>query len=168
MPSPPQETCADACGTVTQKYPAAVPIVPPNLPSACRNGFELNNPQAQQTFTLTSTSPSGSQARDLDIEIATYLAPDHIRITGRDSSGHEFSIVETCSMQTANYSDPTNGCSRPPDDSIRQYFGKLPAGTKSITVDVTGACTPIYLKMLGLCDFNIQPFYAGCGFRLLN
>jgi hypothetical protein len=68
-------------------------------------------------------------------------------------------------VQTATYSDPTGGCTRPPDDSIRQLKVTLRAGTTALKVDVSGSCTPIYLRVRGLCRFDVKPFYAGCGFR---
>ena len=122
----------------------------------------MNNSQ-MDGFTATAISPSGSSAGPLNIEIATYQMPDHIRITGVDASGVEYTLVDTCAMQTATYEDPTNGCTRPPDDSIRQYQVNLKAGTKSLTFDVSGGCTPWYLQVLGLCEFTFtEPKNAGC------
>lgn len=164
---PPVEMCAPGCaGEANKVFPAAAPLASPGLPADCSGGFELNNPP-QGTYTIDSIAPGGSAARTLDVQIATYLAPDHIRITGIDASNAEYAIVDTCSIQTASYSDPTNGCTRPPEDSIRQYEVSLKAGTKSLEVDVSGACTPIYLRVLGLCDFTVTPFFAGCRFRTI-
>ena len=30
---------------------------------------------------------------------------------------------------------------------------------------MTGACTPTYMRVLGLCDFEVPTFFPGCGFR---
>jgi hypothetical protein len=95
------------------------------------------------------------------------LAPDHLRITGVDASDNEYTLVDTCSLQTATYPDPTDGCTRPPDDSIRQFKATVEAGTTSLTFDYTGACTPNYMRVLGLCDFAVTPFFPGCQFRLI-
>ncbi len=43
----------------------------------------------------------------------------------------------------------------------------ITAGTKSLSFDMTGACTPTYLRVLGLCDFDVTPFFPGCQFRLI-
>ncbi len=161
---PVDDTCQAGCASGTPDFPAAMPLVPPGLPPSCSGGFEMNNPP-QQIFTLQSSSPGGAQAGTLDIEIATYKAPDHIRITAVDATGTEEPLVVTCHLQTSTYSDPTNGCARPPDDSIRQYEVTIPAGTRSLRFDMTGACTPTYMRVLGLCDFTISPFFTGCGFR---
>jgi len=128
----------------------------------------MNNSQ-MDGFTATAISPNGSSAAALNIEIATYEEPDHIRITGVDANGVEYTVVDTCSMQTATYMDPTKGgCIRPPDDSIRQYQVNLKAGTKSLTFDVSGGCTPWYLQVLGLCEFTFTaPKNAGCRFRTI-
>jgi hypothetical protein len=157
-----QAGCADAASAV---FPAATPIEASKLPAACANGFEMNRPP-QQVFTIEA--PGGSADRTLEIDIATYTAPDHIRISGVDQNGVEYTLLENCSMRTATYADPTgDGCSRPPDETIRQYTVQLKAGTKSLSFDMGGACTPTYMRVMGLCDFDITPFFSGCRFRVL-
>jgi hypothetical protein len=164
FPPPVDTTCQPGCASGTPEFPPAIPLVPPGLPASCSGGFEMNNPP-EQIFTVQSISPAGAQARTLDVDIATYKAPDHIRITAVDASGAEQPLVITCHLQTSTYADPTNGCTRPPDDAIRQYEVSITAGTKSLSFDMTGACTPTYMRVLGLCDFDVSPFFAGCGFR---
>ncbi len=164
LPPPVDTTCQAGCASGTPDFPPAIPLVPPGLPATCSGGFEMNNPP-QQIFTVQSLSPSGAQARTLDIEIATYKAPDHISITGVDASSTEYPLVDTCHLQTSSNSDPTNGCTRPPDDTIRQYTVSITAGTTSLSIDMTGACTPTYMRVLGLCDFDVSTFFQGCGFR---
>jgi hypothetical protein len=166
LPPPVDPTCPAGCASGTPDFPPAIPLVPPALPASCSGGFEMNTPP-QQIFTVQSISPGGAQARTLDIEIATYRAPDHISITAVDASGTEYPLVDTCHLQTSTYSDPTNGCTRPPDDSIRQYTVSITAGTRSLSIDMTGACTPTYMRVLGLCDFAVTPFFSGCEFRLV-
>ena len=75
-----EATCPAGCASGTPDFPAAIPLVPPALPADCSGGFEMNNPP-QLVFMVPSISPAGAQARTLDIEIATYKAPDHISIT---------------------------------------------------------------------------------------
>jgi hypothetical protein len=60
-------------------------------------------------------------------------------------------------MRTAEYSDPTEGRTRPPEDSIRDYRIDLNYGTKQIVIDSSNALSPTYIRILGLCDFDIQP-----------
>jgi hypothetical protein len=162
------QMCPVGCAMGTSSYPAAVPLLPTNTPPNCSGGFELNNSD-MASFTATATSPNGSSAAPLDIEIATYLVPDHIRITGIDANNQEYTIVDTCQMQTATYADPTNGCERPPDDSIRQYQVNIQAGTKSLKFDVSGGCTPWYVRVLGLCEFSFTPptTTPSCAFRTI-
>jgi hypothetical protein len=167
VPPPVDPSCTAGCATGTPDFPAAVPLVPPGLPASCSGGFEMNNPP-QQIFTLPSSSPNGAAARTLDIEIATYKAPDHVSITGVDASGAQYALVDSCHLQTSTSSDPTDGCSRPPDDTLRQYTVNVKAGTKSLTFDWSGACTPTYVRVLGLCDFDVTPFFSGCGFRTIQ
>jgi hypothetical protein len=163
------EMCPAGCAGPTATFPPAVPLGPTGLPATCSGGFEANNPP-EHTFTVKSLSPSGAAAVTLDIDIATYHAPDHLRITGVDASNTEYVVLETCSLQTATYSDPTvneGNCVRPPDDSIRQLKGSVLAGTTSLTFDYTGACTPTYTRVLGLCDFAVTTFFSGCQFRVI-
>jgi hypothetical protein len=163
------EMCPAGCAGPTTTFPPAVPLGPTSLPASCSGGFETNTPPTQ-AFTVHSLSPSGAAPRILDVDIATYKAPDHLRITGVDASGNEYTLVETCSLQTATYSDPTTaegGCVRPPDDSIRQFKATVHEGTTSLTFDYTGACTPTYTRVRGLCDFAVTQFFEGCQFRII-
>jgi hypothetical protein len=164
LPPPVDTTCPAGCASGTPDFPAATPLVSPGLPASCSGGFEMNN-APEQVFTVTSLSPAGAQARTLDVEIATYKAPDHISITAVDASGTVYALVDSCHLQTADFGDPTDGCTRPPDDTIRQYQVSIEAGTTSVSFDMTGACTPTYLRVLGLCDFSVPTFFPGCGFR---
>jgi hypothetical protein len=149
----------------TPTYPPAVPLQPPGVPPGCSNGFEENNTQG--SFVATALWPAGAHEITLDVDIATYKAPDHVRITGVDATDATYVLLDLCDLRTALYSDPTNGCTRPPDDSIRQYQVEVKAGTKSLTFDSSGACTPFYVRVLGLCDFVVVPPVTGCGFRLI-
>jgi hypothetical protein len=164
------EPCPAGCASSSDSmFPPAVPLVPPDLPASCADGFEVNTPP-EQAFTVLSVSPGGASARTLAVDIATYKAPDHLRITGVDASGAAYTLLETCSLQTATYTDPTaasGGCSRPPDDSIRQFQAEVHAGTTELTFDYSGACTANYMRVLGLCDFVVEPFFKGCAFRLI-
>jgi hypothetical protein len=159
--------CPAGCSAGTPYFPAAVPLQPPAVPASCSSGFEMNN--LSTSFGATALSPNGAAGGTLDVQIATYLKPDHIRITGIDASNNGYVLVDTCELQTADYGDPTDGCGRPPDDSIRQYTVTVTPGTKSLTVDVTGACTPYYVRVLGLCEFDVvSPVPNQCAFRILT
>ena len=124
---PVDTTCQGGCASGTRDFPAATPLVSPGLPASCSGGFEDEQPSRGRVFTVTSTSPAGAEARTLDVEIATYKAPDHAVITAVDASDDVYTLVDTCTLQTAAYGDPTNGCTRPPDDTIRQYEVSLTA-----------------------------------------
>ncbi len=159
-------TCQAGCASGTPSFPAAVPLTPPAVPAGCSGGFEMNNPPTQ-VFTVQSLAPGGAPASTLDIQIATYKAPDHIDITATDAAGTVTALVATCHLQTSVDSDPTDGCTRPPDDTIRQFTVSLPAGTTTLGFDMTGACTPTYTRVLGLCNFDVTTLFPGCGFRAI-
>jgi hypothetical protein len=74
-------------------------------------------------------------------------------------------LLDTCRIRTAEYPDPTDGTTRPPDDTIRQYEIKIVAGTKSLTFDSSNTTTPWYMRVLGLCEFDVQPGPSSCGWR---
>jgi hypothetical protein len=94
----------------------------------------------------------------LDVDLATYLEADGVTITGVDASGNEYTLMDTCRIQTWTQGDPTGGTSRPPDETIRQFFLPLKAGTKSLTFDFSLVRSPMYLQVLGLCDFDVTAF----------
>jgi hypothetical protein len=130
------------------------PTLADTVPNECLRGFEMNRLR-QHVHTISSAQ--GSRAITLEIDIATYTASDAIRISAVDGGGNETILVDTCRMRTAQYADPTGGTTRPPEDSIRDFRAQLPAGTKTLKVDHTNASTPTYIRILGLCDFDIQP-----------
>ena len=112
-------------------------------------------------YTLSSNTPAGSRAITLDVDFATYLEPDGVLITGVDGQGNTYTLLDTCRIQTWAWEDPTEGLSRPPDDSIRQFRVDVRQGTTQLTFDFGGVVSPMYLQVLGLCDFNVTPF-QGC------
>jgi hypothetical protein len=119
------------------------------------SGLEVNNPRAT-TYALPALSTAGAAARVLEVDVATYLKPDTLRLIAIDTSGQAHTILDTCRMRTSIYGDPTDGHSRPPDDSIRDYRVSLPAGTVRFEFDYTGTDSPTYLRVLGLCDFDLS------------
>ncbi len=163
LPPPVDTSCKLGCESSEKTFPAAVPLVS-TAPAGCTAGFELNNPSGKTVYTIPRAS--GTAAVPIEIQFATYLVPDHIKLIGVTSGG-EYTVFDTCTVQTAAYSDPTGGCVRPPDDSLRQYAVTLKAGTTALKVDLSGVCSPIYLRVRGLCAFKVTPFYSGCGFRTL-
>jgi hypothetical protein len=126
----------------------------PMVPASCLIGFEMNNLAAH---TLSLSSAGGSHQPVLEVDLATYTAADAIRMTAIEADGSERVLLDTCRMRTAEYSDPTEGRTRPPEDSIRDYRIDLNYGTKQIVIDSSNALSPTYIRILGLCDFDIQP-----------
>ena len=163
MPAtPPDDPAAPVDSACAGNDPVAVPdlLVPkwtplaPTVPNECLRGFEMNRLE-QHTHTISSAQ--GSRALTLEIDIATYTASDAIRISAIDGSGTATILVDTCRMRTAMYADPTGGTVRPPEDTIRDFRVALPAGTKQLVIDNSNASTPTYIRVLGLCDFDLQP-----------
>jgi hypothetical protein len=126
------------------------PALANTVPSDCLVGFEMNNLE-RSTYSVSS---KGSRAITLEVDIATYTAADQVRISAFDATKKETLLVDTCRLRTATYSDPTGGTVRPPEESIRDFRVALPAGTTTLEVDNTGALTPTYVRILGLCDFD--------------
>jgi hypothetical protein len=109
------------------------------------------------SFVLRSSKGDGSRALQLDVDLATYVAPDRVRVLALDGSGKETLIFDSCRMSSWTEADPTNGKSRPQESTIRFYRPKLPAGTKSLKFDWSQATTPTYFRVVGLCDFDLTP-----------
>jgi hypothetical protein len=162
LPPAVDTTCEPGCVAAKKTFPAATPLMS-TAPATCTAGFEINNPKSGTTYTIKRVKGTG--AVPIEVQFATYLAPDHIRLVGITATG-EYPVVDTCTVQTATYADPTKGgCTRPPEDSIRQYAVTLKAGTTALRADFTGVCSPIYLRVRGLCDFDVTPFATTCKFR---
>jgi hypothetical protein len=151
-----------ACGS-TSVFPPFVALVPPDVPASCANGFQLADVGADQTtaYVLNATPAAGANAITLDVDFATYLEPDGVVITGVDSTGATYTLMDTCRLQTYSSGEPTNGRMRPPDETIRQFRLDVKQGTKSLTVSFTGVCSPMYLQVLGLCDFDVPSYPNG-------
>lgn len=144
-----------ACGTSDAGvlFPPAVAL-PDSVPADCLRGFEMNN--FHGTWSTDSLTLAGSRAIELEVDVATYQAPDDIRISGT-VNGAERDLFATCRMQTSTYGDRTGGLIRPQDDCIREFRLDLPTGTTRLTFDFSNATTPTYIRVLGLCDFDLQP-----------
>src|ERR1700677_1820584 len=58
-PIDPGCTMGESADTV---YPPYVPLVPPDEPANCANGFEIGDATAGSVYTLTSNQPGGAAA----------------------------------------------------------------------------------------------------------
>jgi hypothetical protein len=148
-------TAADA-GIV---YPPFVALHPPDVPTSCANGFQLGDAQGAPTYVINAKTPAGSRALTLDLDFATYTAPDGLLITGVDGSCKEYVLFSSCRLRTADQPEMqyTDGLHRPADIAIRQFHLMLRQGTTRLTVDFSRVVSPMYVQVLGLCDFNLPP-----------
>ncbi len=149
---------ACAAGSSTSTFPPFVPLVPPDEPAGCGNGFELGDATHGSTYTLATNQPAGSESMTLDVDFATYEKADGVIITGVYADGTSYTLLDTCRLQTSTSGDPTGGQTRPPDETIRQFRLTLEAGTMKLIVDFGGVVSPMYIQVLGLCDFTVAPF----------
>ena len=166
--APIDSSCDDGAQAAAAVWVPYSPLVTPNLPADCNGGFEWQSGLAKgctTTYSMTSGGPCGSEARTLYVDIATYTAGDWLRITAVGADDKPYLLLDTCRIRTADYVDPTNGNTRPPDDSIRQFEIQVKAGTKSLTFDSTNAFTPWYMRVLGVCDFAPLPDPGTCAWR---
>jgi hypothetical protein len=135
--------------------------LPATVPADCRAAVEFNNLKVA-AFQLTATPAQGSRAVTLEVDVATYTAADRMSLRAVLADGSERLIFDTCRLRTWTDADPTNGNTRPPETTIRDFRPKLPQGTKTLKFDFTGATTPTYMRVRGLCDFSRTPqFYSG-------
>jgi hypothetical protein len=157
--APIDSSCED--GAVQEGQGVWVPFAPletPNLPATCDGGFEWQAGHAQScstTYTAQSVNPCGAEERTVYVDIATYTAGDWLRITGVGADDEPYLLLDTCRIRTAEYPDPTDGHTRPPDETIRQFEIVVKTGTKALIFDSTQAFTPWYMRVLGLCDFAL-------------
>jgi hypothetical protein len=145
-------------------FPPKWPPLPPTVPESCRSGFEMNGPYefipepSYEIFTRDTTA--GSQDLTLELDLATYQAPDGLEIDAERTNGERYVLFDSCMLQTSDYPDPTDQQSRPPEDSIRDFRIHLKEGTVKLHFNFSRATTPMYIKVTGLCDFDITtPIY---------
>ena len=148
------------CGTgdTTVVYPPFVPLASPDVPAGCATGFQLTDASPTFVYTLAAKTSAGSRALKLDLDIATYTAPDGVQVTGVDGDCKKYTLFDTCHLKTADKAQGayTDGMSRPSDVAIRQYHLDLRAGTSQLTIDFGRVTSPMYVQILGLCDFTIS------------
>lgn len=151
-------TCGTTGSASMDYYPPFVPLVPPQVPATCANGFEINN-SYPLVYTIDSKTAAGSRAITLDLDIATYTASNWITIRGVDANGQTYVLLDTCRMKTWDQADPTSprGHTRPLDETIRQFRVDVRPGTTQLSFDFSKmeCSTPFYVKAVGLCDFDI-------------
>ncbi len=152
------------CNTATSITVPYVPLVTPNLPATCNSGFEwqsgmyLGDCDSKYVVTASGDPTCGTASdRTVWVDIATYTAGDRLRITAVGNDNQPYVVLDTCRIRTWDQADPTDGKTRPPDATIRQFKIVVKAGTKSLEFDSTNACTPWYMRVLGLCDFEPLP-----------
>jgi len=160
LPAPlqPIDPACTGGGPVASVYPPYVPLFPPDVPASCANGFELGDATPGSVYTLVSDRVGGAAAITLDVDFATYLEADGILIGGQNADGSSYTLMDSCRLQTWSSGDPTGGRSRPPDQTIRQFHISVPAGTTQLEFNFGGVVSPMYLQVLGLCDFTVTPF----------
>jgi hypothetical protein len=152
---PPIDPMCMGGGLVLPEFPPAVPLLPPDVPSSCSNGFEIGDATPGSKYTLMSKTAAGSRAITLDVDFATYLQADGVVVTGTGPSGATYTLLDTCRLQTSILGDPTGGKSRPPDNTLRQFRIQVEQGTTQLVFDFSGVVSPMYIQVLGLCDFNV-------------
>jgi hypothetical protein len=160
-------TCSVADAAVV--YPAYVPLYPPDVPATCANGFEVCDALGAPPYVIHSVSPAGSKGLTLDLDFATYTAPDGLLITGIDSTCKPYVLFDTCRLRTSDDAESsyTNGMERPEDIAIRQFHLTLEPGTTQLTFDFSRVVSPMYFQILGLCDFTLPPTPGVAWFSLV-
>jgi hypothetical protein len=149
-------------------YPPFIPINPPDVPLDCKNGFDLFDADGTTNYEIKAVPAAGSRALTLDLDMATYVAPDGLLITGVDGNCKKYVLFDSCRLETADKPQGayTDGKTRPLDEALRQFHLTLRPGTSSLTFDMSRVVSPMYFRVLGLCDFALPPA-TGVGFFAL-
>lgn len=142
-----------ACPGTTAVYPSGSAVAP-DVSMCCASGFELNDATDGSTYTVTSLDPDGAAATSLAVDLATYQEADRVGIRAT-VDGQAITIFDSCVLKTATIPDPTGGKVRPPDSVLRSYTVQVPAGATALTFDFSGVQSPMYLRTLGLCSFDV-------------
>jgi hypothetical protein len=131
------------------------PPTNPPVPPDCLSGIEVNNAIPNE-YAVDSRSTYGAAGRVIEVDIATYWRPDELRIYAVDSLNNRTLMLSTCRMRTNMEGDTGDGYKRPDEQSIRYYQVNLPAATRRLIFDYTGTDSPTYMRVLGLCDFQVE------------
>ncbi len=142
-----------ACPGTTAVYPSGSAAAP-DVAMCCSGGFELNDATDGSTYTVTSLDPAGAAATTLAVDVATYWEADRVGIRAT-ADGQAVTLFDSCVLKTATIPDPTGGKVRPPDSVIRSFTLQVPAGTTALTFDFSGVQSPMYVRTLGLCSFDV-------------
>lgn len=156
---PVDPTCSESASATPVLLPYT-PLSAPDVDLGCEQGLEYQN--CAGAISLRSNRAGGARARTLVVDVATYTAPDRLRIHGIDGRGEPYVLLDTCRIRTADHGDPTDGHSRPPDEVIRRFEIELREGTRALTLDATAAPTPWYMRVLGLCDLDVDVVSSEC------
>jgi hypothetical protein len=157
---PPVDPQCMAGGLFLPTFPPYTPLAAPDVPATCTNGFEVGDATPGSSYAIDAKTAAGAAAIVLDVDFATYLQADGVVVTGADASGATYTLLDTCRLQTSTSGDPTGGRSRPPDQTLRQFRIQVKQGTTRLTFNFSGVVSPMYIQVLGLCDFNVTPFAA--------
>lgn len=155
--SGPESPVDPSCASSASLTPVVLPYVPlgePDVDYGCEQGLEWQN--CSGSIAMRASFAGGARARTLIVDVATYTAPDRLRIQGIDASGAVYVLLDTCRIRTSEVGDPTDGRSRPPDEVIRRFEIELREGTRSLTLDASAAPSPWYMRVLGLCDLAVD------------
>lgn len=142
-------------------------LVEPRVPETCHNGFEINNPHPF-VYEVNAKTAAGSQDIRIHIDFATYATPNRVIVRGVDADGQTYTLFDRCRMKTwdQEFTDPT---SRPPDISIRFWRVDVKPGTTKLIFDFSdpGSTSEVYVRVQGLCDFNLVNPWASDPTRML-
>jgi hypothetical protein len=159
-PTNPVDPMCSSSATVTPVLVPYVPLGDPDVDLGCEQGIEWQN--CSGSISLRANAAGGTRARTLVVDVATYTAPDRLRIQGIDASGAAYVLLDTCRIRTSEIGDPTDGRTRPPNELIRRFEITLREGTRAITLDATAAPSPWYMRVLGLCDLEVDVASVDC------
>ena len=150
-------------------YPPSIPVAPPDVPQDCKSGLEICDAKGAPNYVIHSKSSMGSRGITLDLDFATYTAPDGLLITAVGLDCKPYILFDTCRVKTSGKAESsyTNGMMRPKDEAIRQFHLDLHPGTTELTFDFSRVVSPMYVRVLGLCDFEL-PSAAGVGWFSLD
>jgi len=112
-----------------------------------------SNPVYAVTAEIPATTPL-AQAQQVTVSLATYEGADDIRVSAF-VGGAWADILAPGRISTWTNGDPTDGTVPPPANTIRTLTALIPQGAEKVKLDASRARTQFYLKVSGLCGFNV-------------
>lgn len=165
----PAKTCdvaspVDQCKIVdgernfVEKWPK---ITTPAAAADCKSSVEIWNVWNGATIVINHIPNRQSFISNqvIELDYASYLEPDDLEIRAFNVKGDSTVLFRQCRISTGPLVENEymkTPFTRPADESIRDFRIVIPTGTSRLQIKPLKSESPFYIRMKGLCNFDIH------------